>query len=456
MKRPESESCHILLVDDDEIACQLLAEVLTDEGYRVDTVRSGQEAVKKTEITFYDLVITDLMMPEIDGLEILKACKQVSPDTLVIMITAFGSLESAIEAMKSGAFDYVSKPFGEDEIKIVVGRAVMQKRLQKENEQFHRELTIAYGLDQIIGHSRPMMDIYKTVAMVINSTSTVLIQGESGTGKELIARAIHYNSARSSKPFVVVNCAALPEQLLESELFGHVKGAFTGAVISKKGLFEEAEGGTCFLDEIGDMSLSLQAKLLRVIQEREVRRVGSNKPVHIDARIIAATNQPLEQKVKQGLFREDLLYRLKVVPIMLPPLRERPEDIPLLSDYFLKGYCTEMTKTVFSFSPQAMDLLCRYSWPGNVRELQHAIERSVILTTNTVILPEDLPESIRHVYPIENDLPPFPLMTLNEMERRYLIRVLRETRGNKSESARILGIDRRTLYRMAKRHHITL
>jgi len=456
MKRHELQSSHILVVDDDEVACHLLREILAEEGYEVEIVRSGQEAVKKGEAAFYDLVITDLKMQDLDGLEVLKRYKQTSPETLVIMITAFGSIESAIETMNAGAFDFISKPFRESEIKIVVKRAILQKRFQKENEQYHKEFTRTYGLDQIIGRSRPMTEIYKTVAMVISTRSTVLIQGESGTGKELIARAIHYNGPRASKPFVVVNCAALPEQLLESELFGHVKGAFTGAVSSKKGLFEEAEGGTCFLDEIGDMSLSLQAKLLRVIQEREVRRVGSNKPVHIDARIIAATNQPLEQKVKQGLFREDLLYRLKVVPIMLPPLRERPEDIPLLSDYFLKGYCTEMTKTVFSFSPQAMDLLCRYSWPGNVRELQHAIERSVILTTNTVILPEDLPESIRHVYPIENDLPLFPLMTLNEMERRYLIRVLRETRGNKSESARILGIDRRTLYRMAKRHHITL
>src|SRR3990172_7061084 len=431
MKRHELQSSHILVVDDDEVACHLLREILAEEGYEVEIVRSGQEAVKKGEAAFYDLVITDLKMQDLDGLEVLKRYKQTSPETLVIMITAFGSIESAIETMNAGAFDFISKPFRESEIKIVVKRAILQKRFQRENEQYRKEFTRTYGLDQIIGRSRPMMEIYKTVAMVISTRSTVLIQGESGTGKELIARAIHYNGPRASKPFVVVNCAALPEPLLESELFGHVKGAFTGAVSSKKGLFEEAEGGTCFLDEIGDMSLSLQAKLLRVIQEREVRRVGSNEPVHIDARIIAATNQPLEQKVKQGLFREDLLYRLKV-------------------------YCTEMTKTVFSFSPQAMDLLCRYSWPGNVRELQHAIERSVILTTNTVILPEDLPESIRHVYPIENDLPPFPLMTLNEMERRYLIRVLRETRGNKSESARILGIDRRTLYRMAKRHHITL
>ncbi|MCC6544673.1 MAG: sigma-54-dependent Fis family transcriptional regulator [Nitrospirae bacterium] len=456
MKRTESESCHILLVDDDEIACRLLAEVLSDEGYKVDTVRSGQDAVKKTETSFYDLVITDLMMPGIDGLEILKKFKQVSPDTLVIMITAFGSLESAIEAMKAGAFDYVSKPFSEDEIKIVVRRAMMQKRLQKENEQFQRELKMAHGLDQIIGRSRPMMDIYKTVAMVINSTSNVLIQGESGTGKELIARAIHYNSTRSSKPFVVVNCAALPENLLESELFGHVKGAFTGAIISKKGLIEEAEGGTCFLDEIGDMSLPLQAKMLRMIQEKEIRRVGSTEPVYVNVRIVAATNQPLDRKVKEGGFREDLLYRLKVVTITLPPLRERREDIPLLAGYFLKKYTAEAGKDVSGFSPQAMDLLCRYSWSGNVRELQHTIERAVVLTTNTVILPDDLPEQVRYNSYPEDDLPPFKLMPLDELEKLYLMRVLKETGGNKSEAAKILGVDRRTLYRMAERHRLNL
>ena len=456
MKRHELQFSHILVVDDDEVACHLLREILAEEGYEVEMVRSGQEAVKKGETAFYDLVITDLKIPDLDGLEVLKCYKQMSPETLVIMITAFGSIESAIEAMNAGAFDYISKPFRESEIKIVVKRAILQKRFQKENEQYHKEFTRTYGLDQIIGRSRPMMEIYKTVAMVISTRSTVLIQGESGTGKELIARAIHYNGPRASKPFVVINCAALPEQLLESELFGHIKGAFTGAVSSKKGLFEEAEGGTCFLDEIGDMSLSLQAKLLRVIQEREVRRVGSNEPIHIDVRILAATNQPLEHRVKQGLFRKDLLYRLRVVPITLPPLRERPEDIPLLADYFLKRYCAEMKKSVLSFSPQAMELLCRYSWPGNVRELQHAIERAVILTTNTVILQEDLPELVCHHPTGEDDFPPFKLMTLDELERRYFIRVIKVTGGNKSEAARILGIDRRTLYRMAERYHITL
>jgi DNA-binding NtrC family response regulator len=358
--------------------------------------------------------------------------------------------------MKAGAFDYVSKPFKEDEVKIVVRRALLQKRLQKENEHYRQEFARTYGLDQIVGHSKPMLEVYKTVAMVLNSRSTVLIQGESGTGKELIARAIHYNGPRSSKPFVVVNCATLPEPLLESELFGHVRGAFTGAVTSKKGLFEEAEGGTCFLDEIGDMSLPLQAKLLRVIQEREIRRVGSTEPICVDARILAATNQPLEQKVRQGLFREDLFYRLRVVTLTLPPLRERREDIPLLADYFLKKCSADLKKTVVAFTPQAIDLLCRYSWPGNVRELEHTIEHAVALTTNTVILPEDLSEPVRSYSHSEDELPPFSLMSLDDLQRRYLVRVLRETRGNRSEAARVLGIDRRTLYRMAKRYRLSL
>ena len=456
MNRNNQQRWRILIVDDDEVACDLLSEILSEEGYNVEKTNMGGEALKKGESVFYDLVITDIKIPDLNGLEVLKAYKNMSPETLVVMITAFGSIESAIEAMNSAAFDYISKPFRESEIKIVVKRALMQKRIQKENEQYQKEMTRTYGLDQIIGHSRPIMEIYKTVALVINSSSTVLIQGESGTGKELIARAIHYNGQRRSKPFVVVNCAALPEQLLESELFGHVKGAFTGAFTARKGLFEEAEGGTCFLDEIGDMSMPLQAKLLRVIQERDIRRVGSNVPVHIDVRIIAATNQPLEHRVRHGLFREDLLYRLRVVPITLPPLRERKEDIPLLADYFLKRYCAEVNKEVSTFSSSAMDMMCQYSWPGNVRELQHSVERAVTLTTNTIILPEDLPESILYNFPADDDLPDIKLMTLAELEKRYFKKVLKETGGNKSEAARILGIDRRTLYRMAERYNIAI
>ena len=456
MKPRESRNIQILVVYDDEVACSLLGEVLFEEGYYVKMVRSGREAVNMAEKEFYDLVITDLKIPDLDGLSVLKTYKQKCPDTPVIMITAFGSIESAIEAMKAGAFDYVSKPFREDEIKIVVRRALLQKRLQRENEQYRREFSRTYGLDQIIGRSPSMLEIYKTVAMVVNSRSTVLIQGESGTGKELIARAIHYNSPRSENPFVVVNCAALPEGLLESELFGHIKGAFTGAVTSKRGLFEEAENGTIFLDEIGDMSLPLQAKLLRVIQEREIRRLGSNELIQVDVRILAATNQPLEEKVEQGLFRQELLYRLRVVTIDMPPLRARRDDIPLLADYFLKKYSAEANKPVSAFSPQAMDLLCRYSWPGNVRELEHVIEQAVILTTNSAILPDDLPQQVHSHFSLDHDLPPFRLMKLDELQRHYLIRVLLETGGNKSEAARVLGIDRRTLYRMAGRYGIKL
>jgi DNA-binding NtrC family response regulator len=455
MKRNNQEPFRILAVDDDEIAGQLLAEILLEEGYDVETVGSGREAVNRLGTGSYDLVVTDLKMPGLDGLEVLKRYKEKSPETPVILVTAFGSMGSAIEVMKEGAFDYVSKPFKEDEIKIVVRRALRQRRLQEENAQFHQELTRTHGLDQIIGHSRPMMEVYKTVAMVVNSQSTVLVQGESGTGKELIARAIHYNGPRSSRPLVVVNCAALPEPLLETEMFGHVRGAFTGAVASKKGLFEEAEGGTLFLDEIGEMSLQLQAKLLRVIQEREVRRVGGTEPIHVDVRILAATNQPLDLRMKEGRFREDLLYRLRVVTITLPPLRERREDIPLLADYFLKKHSVETKKEILSFSPETIDMLCRYDWPGNVRELSHAVEQAVVLTTGSVLLPEDFPEPVRKAARFDEELSPFKMITLEELQKKYFIRVLREI-PNRTEAARILGIDRRTLYRMAKRYHIPL
>lgn len=455
MRRNESASARMLAVDDDAVACQLLVEILSEEGYTVESASGGREAVDRLEKASYDLIITDLKMPGLDGLEVLRRYKEQSPETLVILVTAFGSMESAIEAMKAGAFDYVSKPFREDEIKIVVRRALNQRRLKKENEQYRQEFVRTYGLDQIVGHSRPMTEVYKTVAMITGQNSTVLIQGESGTGKELIARAIHYNGPRAGRPFVVVNCAALPEPLLESEMFGHVRGAFTGAVVSKKGLFEEAEGGTLFLDEVGEMSLSLQAKLLRVLQEREVRRVGANDPIRVDVRIVAATNQPLDVRVKEGRFREDLLYRFRVVTIALPPLRERKEDIPLLADYFLKQYAAETKKTDLSFHPQTIEAMCRYDWPGNVRELQHAIEQAVVLTTGRIILADDLPLSIRDVAVTGEALPPFPLMSLDELQRRYLIRVLREI-PNRTEAARILGVDRRTLYRMARRYGIPL
>jgi DNA-binding NtrC family response regulator len=454
MRRDKSAPVRILAVDDDTVACQLLVEILSDEGYEVESAAGGVEAIEHLEKGFYDLIITDLKMPGLDGLEVLRRYKEQSPETLVILVTAFGSMESAIEAMKEGAFNYVSKPFREDEIKIVVRRALDQRRLLQENDRYRQEITRTYGLDQIVGHSRPMTEVYKTVGMITGRNSTVLIQGESGTGKELIARAIHYNGPRAAKAFVVVNCAALPEPLLESEMFGHVRGAFTGAVTSKKGLFEEAEGGTLFLDEIGEMSLSLQAKLLRALQEREVRRVGANDAIRVNVRIIAATNQPLDLRVKEGRFREDLLYRFRVVTVTLPPLRERREDIPLLADYFLKHHAAEIKKEGLSFSPQAIEVMYRYDWPGNVRELQHAIEQAVVLTTGRIIVPEDLPITIRS-NPAGEELPSFPLMSLEELQRRYLIRVLREI-PNRTEVAKILGIDRRTLYRMARRYGFPL
>lgn len=443
---------HILVVDDDEITCNLLEEVLSKEGYLVDKALSGQEAIRKGEEQFYEVVLSDVRMAEIDGLEVLKTFKQKSPETIIIMMTAFGSIDTAIQAIKEGAFDYVSKPFKLDEIKLTIQRALDQRRLLKENIFYRQELMTKYKLENIVGRSPQMLKVYKTIARVADSKSTVLIRGESGTGKELIARAIHYNSPRASQPFVAVDCGSLAENLLESELFGHVKGAFTGAITSKKGLFEEAHNGTCFLDEIGDISPSMQAKLLRVLQEHEIKRVGGTETIKIDVRIIAATNKNLEELVAQKKFREDLYYRLNVVTIHLPPLRERPGDIKLLAEHFLRKYAAENKKPIPQLSKEALEILTHYNWPGNVRELENVIERAVTLSQRALILPEDLPRRLR-LEPTSLPLNFLPgRITLSELEKLYIKKVLEDTGGNKKKAAEILGIDRRTLYRMAARY----
>jgi DNA-binding NtrC family response regulator len=372
------------------------------------------------------------------------------------MMTAFGSIETAIRAIKEGAYDYVSKPFKLEEIKLTIHRALEQSRLFRENLQYRQELITKYKIENIVGRSPQMLQVYKTIARVAESRSTVLISGESGTGKELVARAIHFNSLRASKPFVAVDCGSLAETLLESELFGHVRGAFTGAVISKKGLFEEADGGTCFLDEVGDISLSMQAKLLRVLQEHEIKRVGGTETIKIDVRIVAATNKNLEELVAEKKFREDLFYRLNVVFIHLPSLRERAEDIPLLADHFLRKYAVENAKPVSQISQEALEHLARYGWPGNVRELENVIERAVTLSHHSIILPEDLPRRLT-VEPAEDSSRSLPShIPLSELEKLYLQKVLEETGGNKKKAAAILGIDRRTLYRMAARYGLTI
>jgi len=441
----------ILVVDDDEITCNLLEEVLSKEGYAVDKALNGQEAIEKGEKKSYGVVLSDIRMLDVDGMEVLRAYRQRSPETIIIMMTAFGSIETAIRAIKEGAYDYVSKPFKLDEIKLTIQRSLEQKRLVEENIYYRQELITKYKLENIVGRSPQMLQVYKTIARVAESRSTVLITGESGTGKELIARAIHFNSPRSPRPFVAVDCSSLAETLLESELFGHVRGAFTGAVMTKKGLFEEADRGTCFLDEISNISLATQAKLLRVLQEHEIKRVGGTETIKIDVRIVAATNQNLEELVAEKRFREDLFYRLNVVSIQLPSLRERPEDIPLLADHFLNKYATQNNKPICRISPEAMDVLIRYRWPGNVRELENVIERAATLSNTNLIIPEDLPRRLQMelsqiaISSLPSSLP------LSELEKLYIQKVLEETGGNKKKAADILGIDRRTLYRMATR-----
>jgi two-component system, NtrC family, response regulator AtoC len=446
----------VLVVDDDEITCNLLEEVLSKEGYTVQKALDGRQAIDQGEKQTYDVVLTDIKMVGVDGMEVLRAYRQKSPETIIIMMTAFGSIETAIRAIKEGAYDYVSKPFKLEEIKLTIHRALEQKRLLVENIYYRQELITKYKLENIVGRSPQMLQVYKTIARVAESRSTVLLMGESGTGKELIARAIHFNSPRGPRSFVAVDCSSLAETLLESELFGHVRGAFTGAVTAKKGLFEEADSGTCFLDEIGDISLAMQAKLLRVLQEHEIKRVGGTETIKIDVRIVAATNKNLEELVAEKKFREDLFYRLNVVSIHLPSLRERPDDIPLLADHFLRKFAAQNNKPVCRISPEAMDILNRYGWPGNVRELENVIERTATLTSTNLILPEDLPRRLQ-LEPAQIDMESLPSrIPLSELEKLYIQKVLEETGGNKKRAADILGIDRRTLYRMATRLGLTI
>jgi len=380
----------ILVVDDELIVCESCQRILEEEGYEVEIALSGQEAFVKMKESPFEIVITDLKMPAIDGMDVLKHVRKEYPDTIVIMITGFSTVETAVEAMKLGAFDYIPKPFTPDEVSVVVKKAVEKRSLQIENIYLRQELQEKYGFHNIVGKSKKMQEIYRVIVKVAPTESTVLIYGQSGTGKELIARAIHFNSLRRDKQFVTVDCAVLSENLLESELFGHIRGSFTGAVTTKPGLFEIADGGTVFLDEVGNISLAIQAKLLRVLQEREFTPVGGTKVKKVDIRLIAATNKSLEKMIKEETFREDLYYRLNIVPISLPSLKERQEDIPLLAGHFLKKYSEEMGKTVKGFAPGAMERLLRYPWPGNVRELENVIERSVVMTDGEMVGSEHL------------------------------------------------------------------
>lgn len=452
------ETATILVADDDTVARELLADALKKEGYAVEAFTSGEEIIARGRLGRVDLVLTDIRMGAVDGLTVLREFKRINPDTTVVVLTAFGSLEGAIEAIKQGAYDYLAKPFKKDAITLVVKRSLEHCRLVRENTRFRQELISQDTWSPLVGSSTAMLEVYKLVARVAENKSTVLLQGESGTGKELIARAIHANGPRRDKPFIPVNCGALPDTLLESEMFGYDKGAFTGAIGIKVGLFESADGGTLFLDEIGDLVKELQVKLLRVMQDQEVRRVGATTSTRVDVRIIAATNRDLEQLIREGTFREDLYYRLKVVPIMLPSLTERREDIPMLAHYFLHKYAGGMNRPVRGILPDTMALLVRYGWPGNVRELENVVERAVSLSRGPLLTPDDLPQAICQAAhgemggkPLCGNSTDEAYLTLEEVEKRHLMCVLKETKGNKVKAAKILGIDRRTLYRMAER-----
>ena len=457
------QAAKILVVDDDAVARELLADALKKEGYSVEAYGSGEEAIARGRDGRVDLVLTDIRMGAVDGLTVLREFKRMSQDTAIVVLTAFGSLEGAIEAIKQGAYDYLAKPFKKEEIKLVVQRSLDHCRLLRENTKFREELKKSKDdWSPLVGSSPAMLEVYKLVARVSESRSTVLLQGQSGTGKELIARAIHGNSPRRAKAFVPVNCGALPDALLESEMFGYEKGAFTGAVGTKTGLFESANGGTLFLDEVGELGQALQVKLLRVMQDQEVRRVGGTSSIKVDVRIIAATNRDLEQFVKDGKFRDDLFYRLNVVRITLPSLKEREEDIPMLAHHFLQKCAAGATTAVRGFHPDTLDCLTRYRWPGNVRELENAIERAVSLSHGPLLTPDDLPAQIRQASTaaeLRSEAPETTesvYLTLEEVEKRHLVRVLKETKGNKVKAAKILGIDRRTLYRMAERFGLDL
>jgi len=441
----------ILVVDDDREMRGLVSDLLSEEGYTAEAVESGEAAARRIDASPYDLIISDLKMPGISGLDLLRMIKQGRPDQAMILITAFGSMETAIDAMKAGALDYIIKPFKSESLRIVVEKAFERIRMQAEVTRLRQVVAEENEFANIIGRSKPMREVYDLIRRVANTTVNVLITGESGTGKEMVARAIHYNGPRRSGPFIAINCAAIPETLLESELFGHVRGAFTDAKGDKKGLIEEANGGTLFLDEVGDISILLQPKLLRVIQERSVRRVGANRPVSVDIRIVSATHQDLKEGIRNRTFREDLFYRINVLQIGLPPLRTRREDIPLLVHAFLSHHAAYQSRMAVgeSLTGEAMRLLMNYSWPGNVRELENVIERAVTLAHGDTIGLRDLPV---HIAKEQDDAPVLDRMfkklaSLAQLEEAYIQQVLQWTGGNKMQAAQILGVDRKTLYR---------
>jgi DNA-binding NtrC family response regulator len=435
---------HVLVVDNEREMVKLIQRHLEGDGFAVTPAHSGAEALGALARDEYDVVVTDLVMDEIDGLTVLREAQRLQPRARVVLMTAFASLETAIAALRQGAYDYLSKPFKMAEVAIAVRRALEDQRLREENRRLREEVGRQYAVTNLLGRSRAMQNVFDQIAAVAGSEATVLLMGESGSGKELAARAIHWNGPRRARPLIAVNCAAIPDMLLESELFGHERGAFTGAERRRRGLFAEASGGTLFLDEIADMSLALQAKLLRALQDKTVRPVGGNEETRLDVRVISATNRDLASRVSSGTFREDLYYRLAVIPIRLPSLRERRDDIPLLAEHFLRRAAARLGKSALRFSDEAMDWLVKQPWPGNVRQLENVVERAATLTKEATITPADLTTDFGVPGATGDRARP----TLGEIEKQYIDRVLAETQGDKNAAARILGVSVRTLQRM--------
>ncbi|HEV8437768.1 MAG TPA: sigma-54 dependent transcriptional regulator [Methylomirabilota bacterium] len=454
-------AARVLIVDDEKSMRDLLTITLEKAGYDVTAADSGETAIDAIRKEGFDAIITDLRMPRVDGMQVLRAAKDASPDTAVIVVTALASTETAVEAMKLGAYDYITKPFKLDEVDLIIKNGLERKRLRDENLYLRKQLETQHRFENIIGKSARIVDVFDTIRKISDSPATAMITGESGTGKELVARAIHFNSHRRDKPFVSVNCGAIPEGLMESELFGHVKGSFTGAVANKIGLFSAAEGGTLFLDEITEIPPLLQVKLVRAIQVREIRRVGDTKDVKTDVRLIAASNRDLETAVKEGVMREDLFYRLNVLPIHLPPLRERREDIPLLVAHFIQKFSKELAKDVRGVTPEALAVLERYHWPGNIRELENALERAIVLGAGEMLGVDSLPESVRRERPAREpemlELPEEGLdleATLDDLERRYLQRALERTRGVQTKAAELLRMTFRQFRYKLQKHNL--
>jgi DNA-binding NtrC family response regulator len=455
MDRAERSRTQLLVVDDDSAMRDFLSESLVDEGYRVDVAAGGRAGIERVRSGGVDLVVTDVKMPDMDGLDMLAEIRAPGAPNNdganpphVVVITAFGSIETAKRALKLGAHDYITKPFEIDDLLVAVEKALDERTLRREVARLRKEVARPYRFENIIGKSAPMQDVFALIRRLSGSSANVLITGESGTGKELVARALHFNSPRAKKQFVAVNCAAIPDTLLESELFGYKRGAFTDARSDRQGMFVEADGGTIFLDEIGDLTPQLQAKLLRVLQERELRPLGAARPEKVDVRVLSATNRDLAQRMREGAFREDLFYRLNVIEVMLPPLRDRAEDVLPLADHFLAEAGQRSGKRIVGFTQAALKIALAYPWPGNVRELENVVERAVALAEGDQITPEDLPSQVRERR--SSDVLAGALargLTLAELEREYINRVLQAEGGNKTRAAQRLGLDRKTLYR---------